>query len=175
MDRYHFVRQLLQYERRVGQIYEACSTRPEMAPALRGLWRALAEDERQHAAVLERSAVLFGFSELMPEDCAVALTALEPLVAAAEAAVLQEALSPDEALRHALVLEGSELNLLYRTWVQSFAPAYEPFLPFMVPEDAGHLSRLVEAVQRYGMDPALREESRRMQAASAHQQGVLYK
>ena len=65
----------------------------------------MAEDERCHFAILERSAGLLDLMEWPPQVSEETLTAVEAKIAAAETGVERSELSSDEAFSLALSLE----------------------------------------------------------------------
>ena len=54
--------QLIDFERRVRRLYLAYGNRSEFPAEIRFFWNNMAEDERAHAAILQRSA---GFLDLI--------------------------------------------------------------------------------------------------------------
>ena len=113
---------LVDFERRARRLYLTLSDRSTLPAEVRFFWNCMAEDERHHIAILERSAGLLDLMELSPHVSEATLAAVEAKVAAAEAAVGRADLSSDEAFGQALVLEGSELNSLSEAWFQGFPP-----------------------------------------------------
>jgi hypothetical protein len=84
---------------------------------------------------------------------------IEHQLAAAEAVLGQIDISVDEALRHAVLLESSELNRLSDAWFCSFPPALRTLLTALMPEDNVHLRHLLEAVHACSSDKALQEQA----------------
>ena len=84
---------------------------------------------------------------------------IEQQLTAAEAAMRQVNISADEALRQAVILEGSELNRLDDTWFRSFPPTLQALLTALMPEDNVHLRRVVEAAHAFSTDKALHEQA----------------
>ncbi len=138
---------LADFERRIGRVYLTLGNRTLFPAEVRFFWNSMAEDERHHLAILERSAGLLDLMDLPPRVSEHTLSAIEAKVAAAEAAVAQPELSSDEALTQALILEGSELNSLDEAWFGGFRPTLGALLQAMWPEEQVHIRRVVEAVQ----------------------------
>ena len=57
-----FFHRLLDYERRVGSWYLTLGHRATFSRELRAFWHRMAEDERRHVLVLQRSARCAGFA-----------------------------------------------------------------------------------------------------------------
>lgn len=150
---------LMDFERRVRQVYQQWGNQAEFPAEMRFLWNCMAEDEQHHLAILERSMSLLNFMKLPLQVKEETLAAVEEKIAAAEAAAQQKTLSSDEALRHALILEGSELNRLDEAWFRAFRPTLTTLLQAMMPEEEVHLRRLVEAVHTFSVDDALQEQA----------------
>ena len=160
---------LIDFERRARRLYLALGDRAEFPAELRFFWNCMAEDERHHLAILERSAGLLDLMESPPTVSEDTLAAVEAKVATAEAAVRRPELSADEALRQALSLEGSELNSLDEAWFQGFRPTLGSLLQAMAPEEEVHLRRLVEAAQAFSVDKALHNQATAVWAAYQQQ------
>ena len=156
---------LVDFERRVWRLYSSWSDRAEFSAELRFFWNCMAEDEHHHLAILERSAGLLDMMELPPQVSAETLATINVKVAAAEAATQKESLTSYEALRHALALEGSELNNLDAAWFHGFRSAVTSLLKAMMPEEEVHLRRLIEAVHMFTTDDALQEQAARLWTA----------
>jgi len=119
----------------------------------------MAEDERHHLAILERSAGLLDVMDAPPEVPEEVLVGVATKLVAAEAAVQRPDLSSDEALRQALILESSELNSLDEAWFGGFRPTLGSLLQAMAPEEEVHIRRLVEAAQAFSADTALHAQA----------------
>src|SRR5687767_1898915 len=107
MTAQEFLQRLLDYERRVEMLYLALGNRPSFPIELRSFWRRMAEDERHHAAVLARSGGLEDVQDYPPEASDEVFHEVEKKLTAAEAAIASVDISTDEALQHALIVEGS--------------------------------------------------------------------
>lgn len=154
-----FLARLLDYERRVGNLYRALGNHASFPVDLRSFWHRMAEDERHHVAVLERSRHLINLQQAAPQAADSVFHEIDQQVAAAEAAVSHTDLSVDEALRYAMRLESSELNRLDGSWFHTFPPSLSAMLTLLTPEDNVHLQRLVEAVHAFSLDKALHEHA----------------
>lgn len=150
---------LIDFERRVRHLYQRWGNQKGFPAELCFFWNCMAEDERHHIAILERSAALLDLMELPPEITEKALTTIQERIKAAETAAQQETLSSDEAFQHALLIEGSELNRMDEAWFRSFRPTLTTLLQAMMPEEEVHLRRLVEAVHTFSNDDALQEQA----------------
>jgi len=150
---------LIDFERRIRRLYLTLGDQAGMPAEVRFFWNCMAEDERHHLAVLERSGGLLDLMESPPEVSEEVFAGIETKIAAAEAAVQRADLSADEALRLALILEGSEVNGLDEAWFHGFGPALGSLLQAMIPEEEIHIRRLVEAVHAFGTDKALQHQA----------------
>jgi hypothetical protein len=84
---------------------------------------------------------------------------IDQQVTAAEEAVSRTDVSADDALRHAMRLESSELNRLDESWFHTFPPSLGALLTLLTPENNLHLRHLVEAVHASSADKALHEQA----------------
>jgi rubrerythrin len=150
---------LISFERRIRRLYLTLGDRADMSAEVRFFWNCMAEDERSHLITLERSSGLLDLMESPPEVSEEVLAGIEAKIAAAEAAVQRADLSTDEALRQALILEGSEVNSLDEAWFHGFRPVLGSLLQAMVPEEARHIRRLVEAAHTCSTDKALQHQA----------------
>jgi hypothetical protein len=150
---------LVDFERRVHQVYLALGERPDLLPAARVFWNSMAEDEQSHAATLERSAALFVVADSPPETSENALAILEAKIATAEAAVKHPNLSRDEAFRLTIMLEDAALHSLDEVWFQGLRPKPESLFSVMLPEEEAHIRRLVNAVQTFSTDEVLQRHA----------------
>jgi hypothetical protein len=160
---------LVDCERRVRRLYLTLGDRAGFPAEVRFFWNCMAEDERHHVAILERSAGLLDLMELPPQISETTLAVVEAKVAAAEAAVEQPDLSNDAALGQALILEGSELNRLDEEWFRGFRPTLGALLQAMAPEEEVHIHRVVEAVHAFSSDKNLQEQAAALWAAYQRQ------
>jgi hypothetical protein len=101
----------------------------------------MAEDERHHLAILERSAGLLDVMDAPPEVPEEVLVGVATKLVAAEAAVQRPDLSSDEA------------------WFGGFRPTLGSLLQAMAPEEEVHIRRLVEAAQAFSADTALHAQA----------------
>jgi rubrerythrin len=150
---------LIDYERRVRSMYLALGDRVDFPATLRYLWNSLAEDERHHLAILERSAALLDVMDSPPVVPEEMLAGIETQVTTAEAVLQRPELSIDDALRQALRLEGSELNSLDEAWFRGFRPAVGALLRAMIPTEDTHIRRLVEGVHTFSPDKGLQHQA----------------
>jgi rubrerythrin len=146
-------------ERRVRHLYLNLGDRAAFPADVRFFWNCMAEDERHHLAILERSAGLLDLMDTPPEVQEEQLTTVEAMIATAEDLAAQSEVSSDDAFRQALALEGSELNSLDEAWFRSFRPTLRMLLQAMTPEEEVHLRRLVEAVHSFSPDKALQQQA----------------
>jgi glutamate dehydrogenase (NAD(P)+) len=160
---------LVDFERRIRRVYLTLGDRVSFPAEVRFLWNSMAEDERHHLAILERSSGLLDLMELPPQVSERTRSTLEAKVAAAEAAVARPELSSDEAFTQALILEGSELNSLDEAWFGGFRPTLGSLLQAMWPEEEVHIRRLVEAVQTFSTDATLQQQAAALWSAYRQQ------
>jgi hypothetical protein len=119
----------------------------------------MAEDERRHVLVLQRSTTVQDLQESTPVGSDDLFQEIDQQLAAAEADLGQIDIGVDEALRHAVRLESLELNRLGDAWFHSFPPALRTVLTALLPEDNVHLRHLLEAVHAFSSDKALHEQA----------------
>lgn len=153
------IEHLLRFERRVRHIYLALSERSEFPAEVRAFWKDMAGEENHHRAYLEQTAGLLNFMEAtlaIPEE---ALARVDERINAAEAAVQQPDLSVDGALRQTLMLESSELGQLENTWLRGFHPSVESLLHAKMPQEEGHVRRLLEATYAFSTDKELHKQA----------------
>ncbi len=162
---------LIEFEQRVHRLYCTFGDRASLPAEVRFFWRSMAEDERHHLAILERSAALLDMVDAPLEVSEAVLVGIEEKIAAAEAAVQRADLSLDEALGHALTLEGPEISSLDHAWFQGFRPLVGSLLQAIAPEAKAHIRRLVEAVPTFSTNKALHHQA--VLLWSAYQAGRL--
>jgi glutamate dehydrogenase/leucine dehydrogenase len=75
----------------------------------------------------------------------------------------------DEALRHALLLESSELNGLDAAWFAGFRPTLRSLLELMIPEEEAHVRRLADAIRQFSADPTLQQQAETLGSAQPQQ------
>jgi rubrerythrin len=150
---------LIGFERRVRQLYLTLGDRAETPAEVRFFWNSMAEDERHHLAILERSVSLLDLMDSPPQVSEDVLASVDEKIAAAEAAVQGPDFSTDEAFRQALTLEGSEVNSLDEAWFRGFRFTVGSLLQAMAPEEEVHIRRLVEATHQFSTDEALHEQA----------------
>jgi hypothetical protein len=155
MDPRTLLDRLIAYEHRVYRMYRTLGDRADFPVELRYLWNTLAEDERHHLVILERSAGLLDMMDSPPVVSEEILAEIEVKVTTAEVALQCADLGTDEALCQALILEGSELNSLDEAWFQGFRPALGGLLRAMIPAEDIHIRRLVEGVHTFSLDKTL--------------------
>ena len=154
-----FFHRLLDCERRVGSLYLTLGNRSSFSRELRTFWHRMAEDERRHVLVLQRSTTVQDLQESRPVGSDALFQEIDQQLAAAEAVLGQVNIGVDEALRHAVLLESSELNRLSDAWFHSFPPALRTVLTALMPEDNVHLRHLLEAVHAFSSNKALQEQA----------------
>lgn len=162
MSRQHLVERLIDLEDRVYRLYCTFGDCMTFQAGVRFLWKCMAEDERRHLTTLQRSEQLVDLAQAppaIPEKTFVEVTAK---LEAAELAVQRAELTLDEAFRHALSLESSELNRLDESWFHSFPPAVGEILSLLTPPEDEHIRRLVEAVQAFSQDTRLHDQATQM-------------
>ena len=78
---------LADFERRVRHLYLNLGDRAAFPAEVRFFWNCMAEDERHHLAILERSAGLLDLMQSPPQVSEAQLNRVEATVAAAETAL----------------------------------------------------------------------------------------
>ena len=160
---------LIDCERRIRRLYLTLGDRASMPAEVRFFWNCMAEDEGHHLTILERSGGLLDLMESPPEVPEKILVGIEAKIAAAEAVVQHSDLSTDEALRQALILEGSEVNSLDDAWFHGFRPALGSVLQAMAPDEEVHIRRLVEAVHAFSTNKGLQHQAATLWSTYPHE------
>ncbi len=160
---------LVDFERRVRQVYLALGDRLDFPVDVRFFWTYMAEDERDHAAILAYSQAVLAVTESPPETSENALAILQAKVLAAEAMVRRADLSSDEAFRLTLMLEDAELNSLDEVWFQGFRPTQGSLLQALLPAEEVHIRRVVDAVLAFSTDEVLQRQAAALWATFARQ------
>lgn len=156
---YLLIDRLLKFERRIRDIYLTLSKRSEFSAEVRTFWKEMADEENHHRAFFEQTAGLLNFMQTPPSVAEAVFTRIDEKITAAEAAVQQADLSLDDALRHAIVLEDSELRQLDSAWLEEFHPSAESLLHARIPGEKEHLRRLYEAILAFSSDEALHQQA----------------
>ncbi|MBM4255051.1 MAG: hypothetical protein FJ147_04050 [Deltaproteobacteria bacterium] len=159
MTTLEFLHRLLECERRVSAVYRTFGNCPTFASELRAFWQQMAEDERRHVFILQRSTTVLDLRAADAQMSPDAFSAIEQQLADAEMLLGQPNISGEEALRQAVLLEGSELNRLSDDWFRSFPPALRALLTGLMPEDNVHLRHLLEAVHAFSVNKVLQEQA----------------
>jgi hypothetical protein len=165
MNPYHILEQLIDLERRVRQVYRLLCNRPQFSPALRALWQDMADDETHHIVTLERSAHVPEALERPPAIADTVLASVENTISTAEAVAQNPTVTGDEALRQALLLEGSELNRLDDAWLHGFRITTSLLLRTLAPDLLSHIRRLVDAVHQCSTDAMLHAQAEALWAS----------
>ena len=159
MNYYHVLEQLIDLERRVRQVYRLLSDRPQFSPTLQSVWKDMADDETHHIITLERSAHVPEALEHPPAITDTVLANVEKAISTAEAITQNPSVTGDDALRQALLLEGSELNRLDDAWLHGFRVTTSLLLRAFAPDLPGHIRRLVDAVHQCSTDETLHAQA----------------
>ena len=130
----------------------------------------MAEDETHHIITLERSAYVPEALEHPPAVADTVLTNVEQAVATAEAVAQNPSVTGDDALRQALLLEGSELNRLDDAWLHGFRITTSLLLRALTPDLPDHIRRLVDAVHSISTNPTLHAQADALWASYQAQQ-----
>jgi rubrerythrin len=154
-----FVDRLLKLERRVCRVYQRWAANQSFSADLRSLFREMAEEEKHHLNILESSASLLNFAAVPPQISGAQMVKIDATIAAAEQASEKPELTADEALGHALALEGSELNHIGDAWMGGFQPDLDALTRAGRPAYERHIRRLSDAVGRFTNDENLRKQA----------------
>jgi hypothetical protein len=153
-----FIGGLLDLERRVCRIYERWADNKYFSEELRSFWKEMVCEEKQHLAILERSAGLLNFAAA-PRASAEHMERVAKEVSAVERASQDPEPAIDAVLGHALALESCELNELDDAWLRGFQPDPGNLTETWGPAQERHIRRLVDAVRRFATDDDLRKEA----------------
>lgn len=162
MPIYQLIDRLLTFERRIRRVYQTLSERSVFPAEVRAFWQEMADEENQHRAFLEQTAGLLNFIQSPPSMPEATLNRIDETIAEAEATVQRSDLNLDDALRHALILEGSELRQLDNSWLEGFHPSMTSLRHAKMPHEAAHLRRLYEAVHAFSTDTTLHKQAKAM-------------
>lgn len=162
-----FVDRLLTFERRVCRIYESWAAHSVFSSEVRSFFNDMAQEEKQHLAILERSAALLNFAPAPPLTSSSQLEKIEATIATAEQ--VSDTLTLDEALAHALALESSELNLLDDAWLRGFHPDLEKITQAKTPVYGDHIRRLSDAARRFTANQSLQKKAAALLSAYVQQ------
>lgn len=154
-----FIDRLLTLERRVCRVYQRWAANQTFSADLRSFFSAMAEEEEQHRAILERSASLLNFAAVPPQTSDAQMEKIEAEISTAERAGEKPGLTADEALGHALALESSELNRFDDAWLRGFHPDLGTLTQAVMPEFELHIRRLSDAVSRFTANENLHKEA----------------
>ncbi len=154
-----FVDRLLMLERRVCRIYRNWAANERFPADLRSFWGDMAEDEKQHITTLERSAGLLNFAVAPLDTSTAQIEKIEAKISSPEGVSDEPELSVDQALSHAIALEGSELNQLDNSWLEGFHPDLGKLLQAWTPAHEEHIRRLSDAVYRFARNENLHKEA----------------
>lgn len=154
-----YVDSLLSLERRVCRVYQGWAANENLSAGLRSFFKVMADEEKQHLAILEHSAGLLNFAAAPPPDAAAQIAAIEAHVSMAERAKDKPDVGVEEALGHALALESSELNQLDDAWLRGFNPDLGKLRQAWTPAHQEHIQRLCRAVDEFTANDNLRREA----------------
>jgi len=154
-----FVDRLLALERRVYRIYEKWAANESFSDDMRSLWRDMADDEKQHFAILEQSAGLLNFAASAPPIAAEQREKISAAIATAERASDNPKPAIEEVFGHALALESSELNQLDDAWLKGFQSSAASLTQDWTPAHDQHIRRLADAVRRFTVSEALHRDA----------------
>lgn len=154
-----YVDRLIDFERRAYRIYARWAANENLPHDVRELWRAMAEEEKQHLAILERSAGLLNFAAAPPPESPQKLENIAAQIETVERMMIEPETALDTLLDYALALETSELNQLGDTWLKSFQPDIANLTPLWIPAYEHHIQRLASAVHRYSTDENLHKKA----------------
>jgi hypothetical protein len=164
MDLRLIIDHLLKCERRIRAIYLTLSQRPDFSAEARDFWSGMAEDENHHREFYEQTAGLLNFVKTPFPLGDAAFRRVEQTIADAESAIRQPGFGMDDALRLALTLESSELQLLEKKWLEGLDPSVHVLRHDQIPQEEDHLKRLLNATHRFSTDEELHMQADEMWA-----------
>ena len=153
-------------ERRVLRVYVHLGDRPTFPAEARFFWNCMAEDERQHLAMLRQSDRLVDLMTPPPPLSEEALTRVQALLTSAEAALQEGHFSVEEALAYTIAIETVGLNELAERWVAGFPDSVGWLLRQSGPEMEVHFRRLIDAVDTLSGDQRLHQQALALWSAS---------
>ncbi len=152
MDPQAFFKTLSEFEGRVGEFYQWCSSVFEADPEATSVFRQLAKEERSHVSLVEFQRRLARNSPAEFADVSLDLKPVEETLAMI--AEIRGAATPpslDEALRHALAFEASAAEYHYKTAMQQAHPGTAKLLEALCTGDREHRQRLLEFARARGV------------------------
>ncbi len=154
-----FVDRLIAIERRVCRVYQKWTANDTFSADLRSFFRAMAEEEKQHLAILERSAGLLNLAAAPPHSATAQMEKVEAQISMAERVGDKPDSAADEVLGHSLALESSELNQLDNAWLKGFQPDLANLQQAWLPAHEEHIRRLSDAICRFTANENLHKEA----------------
>ncbi|MGB7951298.1 MAG: hypothetical protein WCH75_26750 [Candidatus Binatia bacterium] len=153
------VDRLLKLERRACRVYQNWAANKALSADLRSFCRDMAEEEKQHLVILERSAGLLNFVAAAPQTATPQMEKIEAIISTAERASEKTEITADEALGHALAMESSELNQLEDAWLGGFRPDFATLTQSVMPAHEEHIRHLSNAIGRFTANENLHREA----------------
>ena len=138
--------ELIACEQRIRAWYRVLGVKSDLPGEARFFWNCMAEDERQHLAMLQQSDRLVDLMESAPPLSEEVLVRVQALITSAEIALQQSSFSVEEALSYTVALEHAGLNELAELWIEGFPRSVSWLLRQSGPEREVHFRRLIDAV-----------------------------
>ncbi len=158
--------ELIACEQRIRAWYRTLGTNNDLPAEARFFWNCMAEDERQHLAMLRQSDRLVDLMASPPALSKAVLTHVQALMTSAEAALQEGHFSVEEALAYTIAIETVGLNELAERWVEGFPNSIVWLLRQSGPEMEVHFRRLIDAVDTLSGDQRLHQQALALWSAS---------
>ena len=154
-----FLHELIACEQRIRAWYRALGAKTELPAEARFFWNCMAEDERQHLAMLQQSDRLVDLMTFLPPLSEEVLARVQALITSAEATLRQDHMSVEEALSYTVAIENAGVNELAERWIEGFPGSVGWLLRQSGPEMEVHFRRLIDAVDTLSGDLELHQQA----------------
>lgn len=151
--------ELIACEQRIRAWYRALGAKTDLPAEARFFWNCMAEDERQHLAMLQQSDRLADLMASPPPLSEEVLARVQALITSAEAVLRQEHVSVEEALAYTMAIEKAGVNELAERWIEGFPGSVGWLLRQSGPEMEVHFRRLIDAVDTLSGDHGLHQQA----------------
>ncbi len=151
--------ELIACEQRIRAWYRALGAKTDLPTEARFFWNCMAEDERQHLAMLQQSDRLVDLMASPPPLSEEVLTRVQVLMTAAEAMLRQNTVSVEQALSYTIAIEQAGVNELAERWVEAFPESVGWLLRQSGPEMEVHFRRLIDAIDTLSSDHGLHQQA----------------
>lgn len=151
--------ELIACKQRICSWYRALGAKIDLPTEARFFWNCMAEDERQHLAMLQQSDRLVDLMAVPPLLSEEVLVRVQALMTAAEAVLRQNTVGVEQALSYTIAIEQSGVNELTERWVEAFPENVGWLLRQSGPEMEVHFRRLIDAIDTLSSDHRMHQQA----------------